>query len=701
MRTRPLRDVRKTTGWRTSIAVTLLPTLLLPSLLLAAEKSVATTEQAVDVFARGRGGYHTYRIPAIVSTQRGTLLAFCEGRKSGSGDAGNIDMLLSRSSDGGATWSPAKVIWDDGGNTCGNPAPVVDRQTGTVWLLMTWNLGTDHERDIMAGSSRDVRHVFVTSSQDDGVTWAEPRKISETTRKSHWRWYATGPGNAIQLTRGKHKGRLLIPANHSDHSDPSKHPFRSHVIYSDDGGMSWQLGGVHEEKTNESAVVERTDGSILQAMRSYHGKNRRAMAVSRDGGESWGKVYLDESLDTPVCQANMLRYSWPDNGSNEKSRILFSSPAGTSRSHMTIWVSYDEGKTWPVRKLIHEGGAAYSNMVPLPNDRLGLLYEKDGYQSISFVTVEMSGLEAKHEETKKLPDIPQDVTSFGAAVIDDSLYTYGGHRGAAHQYSRESQAHTLYRLDLKKRTWKALGDGPPLQGLALVAHGDDLYRIGGFTAKNKPGEDHDLFSQASVSKYSTKTSKWSAMPDMPTARSSFDAAVLENTIYVVGGWELQGGSEAEWSKTAYALNLADDSPQWQALPEPPFRHRALSVAAYDGKIYAIGGMKEHGGPTTDVYIYDPANKKWSQGPSLQGEPINGFGSAAFATGGRLYVSTYEGHLQRLSRDGKQFEIIRELENARFFHRMLPLSAQELVTVGGASMETGKFSELDVIRVPDK
>ena len=171
------------------------------------------------------------------------------------------------------------------------------------------------------------------------------------------------------------------------------HPYRSHVFWSDDHGKTWKLGGVHQDRTNESAVVELADGSILQAMRSYHGKNRRAMALSRDGGKTWGDVYLDEALDTPVCQANILRYSWPDKSKGEKSRILFASPAGASRSRMTVSLSYDEGKTWPVSKLVYAGGSAYSNLLVLPKDRIGLFYERDGYRSISFATFTLNWLE--------------------------------------------------------------------------------------------------------------------------------------------------------------------------------------------------------------------------------------------------------------------------------------------------------------------
>ncbi|QDU56027.1 sialidase family protein [Aeoliella mucimassa] len=364
----------------------------------AADASGSTTENStvheVDVFVSGQGAYHTYRIPAIVATTEDTLLAFCEGRKEGRGDAGDIDLLCSRSTDQGLTWSEPVVVWNDGSNTCGNPAPVVDQETGVIWLACTWNLGSDHESQIMAGTSEDVRHVYMLKSEDDGLTWSTPKKISESVRQPHWRWYATGPGNGIQLVHGPHAGRLLIPANHSDHSNPKAHPYRSHVFWSDDHGDTWQLGGVHEDRTNESAVVEQADGSILQFMRSYHGKNRRAVAASDTGGSKWDSLYLDETLDTPVCQATVIRYSWPDDEQlGSKSRILFASPQGTKRSHMTIWLSYDEGTTWPVSREIYAGGAAYSCLVVLPNHQVGLLYEKDDYKKLTLATFTIEWLE--------------------------------------------------------------------------------------------------------------------------------------------------------------------------------------------------------------------------------------------------------------------------------------------------------------------
>ncbi len=299
-----------------------------------------------------------------------------------------------------------------------------------------------------------------------------------------------------------------------------------------------------------------------------------------------------------------------------------------------------------------------------------------------------------------LPAIPEMVTSFGAAIADGSLYIYGGHTGRAHAYSNESQANTLRRLGLKHpKAWESLGEGPGLQGLALVAHNNKLYRLGGFVAKNKEGDDQDLWSQAEVACYDVKSKQWVDFLPLPEPRSSFDAAVAGDKLYVIGGWKLAGEAEQVWHKTAYVLDLAANTPMWTPLPKPPFQRRALSVAVHQGQVYAIGGMQATGGPTTRVDVFDPATGQWTEGPELQGEKMDGFGSSAFATGGRLYVSTYSGKLQRLSEDGLSWEVVQELERARFFHRMLPLSDTQLVIIGGASMQSGKFAEVDVIDVP--
>jgi len=337
--------------------------------------------EETDIFVSGQDGYHTYRIPAILVSLRGDLLAFCEGRKHGPGDSGDIDIVMKRSTDGGKTWSKIRVIADHGPHTIGNPCPVIDRATGTIWMPLTRNRGDEWEGQIMEGTAKEPRTVWLMKSTDHGDTWTKPVDISETARKPHWRWYATGPGVGIQLQRGPHEGHLLIPCDHSDH-DHGGHPYRSHAIFSDDGGKTWKHGDAIGERTNECQAVELIDGTVLMNMRSYHGRSRRAVATSTDGGQTWFEVTLDPTLIEPVCQASILRYTaQPEYAKN---RVLFSNPASTGREKMTIRLSYDECKTWPVAKTLYAGSAAYSCLVVLPDMSIGCLYERDSYSKITF-----------------------------------------------------------------------------------------------------------------------------------------------------------------------------------------------------------------------------------------------------------------------------------------------------------------------------
>ena len=359
-------------------------------------KSAAPEETIL--FEKGDDGYHTYRIPSLITTPKGTLLAFCEGRKGGGGDTGNIDLLMKRSTDNGVFWSEPQVVWDDEENVCGNPCPVVDKATGTIFLVMTWNRGDDHESDIINKTSQDTRRVYVAKSTDDGQSWSKPREITSSARKPGWGWYATGPGVGIQIQHGPYKGRLVIPANHSyDDPDGSVRdgPFEygAHVIYSDDQGQTWELGGVIRPAMNESQIFEEADGNgtLVMNMRSYFGRNQRAKAVSKDGGLNWTSPEDVPDLIEPVCQASVVRYSWP--GPNRKSILLFSNPASVSRVNMTVKASYDEGKSWPVDRTLYEGPSAYSSLAVLPNGQIGCLYERGEENPYETIRLAIFGLD--------------------------------------------------------------------------------------------------------------------------------------------------------------------------------------------------------------------------------------------------------------------------------------------------------------------
>lgn len=339
------------------------------------------------LFQQGMDGYACFRIPALVKTNSGALLAFAEGRKNSCSDTGDIDLVMRRSDDNGSSWDPIEIIWDGGENVCGNPAPVVDRKTGTIWLLSTWNLGSDHESRIINQSSQDTRRVFVLHSDNDGKSWSGAREITNETKLENWTWYATGPVHGIQLEKGKNKGRLLIPCDHIEAG--TKH-YYSHVIYSDDHGKNWHLGGsTPQHKVNECTIAELDNGDLILNMRNYdRSKRSRKISISKDGGESWGNIYPDDQLPEPICQASILKSTWKV---SSQSLYFFSNPASeTAREKMTLKISYDQCKTWPRSIVLHNGPAAYSDMVVIKKNVLGCFYEagnESPYETIAFKRV--------------------------------------------------------------------------------------------------------------------------------------------------------------------------------------------------------------------------------------------------------------------------------------------------------------------------
>ena len=227
-------------------------------------------------------------------------------------------------------------------------------------------------------------------STDDGVTWSEPKDISASAKKPDWTWYATGPGVGIQTV----SGRLVIPANHAL---AGTQVHQSHLVYSDDRGKTWHLGGIAADGTNESQVVELADGRLMLNMRNHPPKkpeNVRMVAISADGGRTLGETTADRALIEPPAQASLLRYSLASRGPGKnaeqgagRNRILFANPAAPKRERMTVRLSYDEGSTWPVSRVMHEGPAAYSSLVVMRDRTIGLLYERGAetpYERITF-----------------------------------------------------------------------------------------------------------------------------------------------------------------------------------------------------------------------------------------------------------------------------------------------------------------------------
>jgi sialidase-1 len=316
------------------------------------------------LFRSGDDGYHTCRIPALVTTTTGAVLAIAEGRRGGSADDVPIDLLLRRSVDGGCTWSPMQVIVTDGDRTCGNPCPVVDRSSG----------------DIVLPFCKDNQQVFVCRSSDDGLTWSDPADVSSQTRDPSWSYVGSGPGHGIQL----HSGRLLIPA----WADESPGPVTwrapganwgkvqtSYAFYSDDGGHSWQRGQkMDHDATDECEAVEVAD-RVYMTLRNRRDTHLRGYAWSDNGGQSWSPVAFDEALPEQSCQGSVIRL--------DASSVLIANAASTmSRAALTVRRSNDGCRSWPHSRVLYPGSAAYCDLTVTTTGEVLCLFEADHYTSL-------------------------------------------------------------------------------------------------------------------------------------------------------------------------------------------------------------------------------------------------------------------------------------------------------------------------------
>lgn len=292
-----------------------------------------------------------------------------------------------------------------------------------------------------------------------------------------------------------------------------------------------------------------------------------------------------------------------------------------------------------------------------------------------------------HKSASVLPPLPEPVSSFGAVVADGWLYVYGGHTGQEHEHSAANLSAHFRRIQLEGgKEWQDLPMQTHLQGLPLVAHGGKVYRIGGLNNRNATKDDkEDLHSTDEFAEYDPSTSKWTSLTPLPAARSSHNAAIIGDRLYVVGGWKLDGKSPGTWQPDALVYDFHDAKAGWQKLPLPEFKRRALGAGVWKEKLFALGGMDEKGKPSLRVDFFDPQSGKWSQGPKLPGVGMAGFGVSAWNLDGDLYVCGWRGVLYRLSDTGSAWEEAGKLETPRFFHQLVPGPQGSLLAVGGASM----------------
>ncbi|MGW4135664.1 exo-alpha-sialidase [Streptomyces mirabilis] len=343
--------------------------------------SGASFEQQVLFRASQDPGYACFRIPAVVRSTHGTLLAFAEGRVHDCGDAGDIDIVVKRSTDGGRTWGPLQVVNEGAGDTHGNPAPIVDRETGRIVLAETYNTGRTDGRGCDVPCDRTPHLQY---SDDDGLSWSAPRDLSAEILPPNWNsWYATGPVHGIQLTRGRHAGRLVFGVNTETWNGSQVTANNAALITSDDGGDHWRIGasdswpiaedGTFRQKPSELTLTERADGSVLVSGREQDGTDlgHRTQTVSRDGGDSFTAPFRDlPGLYAPQVQGSVLRLG---------DRVLLACPGDPDRRRtMMIRSSYDGGRTWDSvdrGTVVTTDWSGYSDLVGIGGGAVGLLYE--------------------------------------------------------------------------------------------------------------------------------------------------------------------------------------------------------------------------------------------------------------------------------------------------------------------------------------
>lgn len=346
----------------------------------------------VAIRKAGDEGVHTYRIPGIVQTDKGTLLSVYDIRYKHSGDLpANIDVGLSRSTDSGRTWQPMKIIMDMSAphenNGIGDPAILFDPVTKKVWVAALWSKGNRSIAGSMPGLSPDTTGQFVlVSSDDDGLTWSAPINITTQVKNPAWHLFFNGPGGGIAMQDGK----LVFAAQYWDEK---KMP-HSTIIYSDDHGKTWK-GEIAGPKANttEAQVVETEPGTLMLNMRDNRG-SYRSVATTTDFGATWTEHPTSyNALPDPVCMGSIIKASVKVKG-GMKDVLFFSNPATTSgRYNTTIKASLDQGKSWlPANEVLvdERPGFGYSSLTKVDDNTIGILYE--GIRDLYFVKVPVSDI---------------------------------------------------------------------------------------------------------------------------------------------------------------------------------------------------------------------------------------------------------------------------------------------------------------------
>jgi sialidase-1 len=669
--------------------------------------------EKVDLFDAGKDGYALYRIPGIVATPKGTLLAYCEARKHSGGDWDAIDILLRRSSDGGKAWGERQKIAAVEGKveknpaalklkdvrpedvTLNNPVAIVEHKSGAVHFLFC----------------AEYNRCFHMRSDDDGKTFSKPVEITATLEKFReeypWQAFGTGPAHGIQLKNG----RLVVAVWLSKGTGGNAHrPSVMSTIYSDDTGKTWKRGEIVANETdpltnpNETVLVQLADGRVMLNIRSESKQHRRAVCFSDDGATKWTKPAFDEQLREPICMASLCRLS--EKPASDRNRLLFANPdnldradgkeapgVGRDRNNLTVRLSYDEGKTWAVSKVLEAGFSGYSDLAVGPDGTIYCFYERgstDGKSSTrtARLTVARFNLEwltdGKDKITQAQPrsyrlpavDLKERVIWGSTAETPEGFaLSFGGED----QDADDGISHT--RIKEKGGVWKdihwELGKNNPaqpwhdkaralaLRQKSLLAEARALYFQGArpevqlqltrtqlLLAQEHIAKDLDTFSENAM-----KEKDGEAASQLRLVK-----ALLTNAVATARGniAALKDGITPACVRGMHELQIRLEETADRLGAEPP--PRALSPLAYDAKTkqFILFGGDHLDYLTNDTWVFDPGKKKWqlhqpeTAPPPRANHTLKAADGKVTLTGGYTYTSNtdYMGGQYRDLADGE-------------------------------------------------
>lgn len=392
----------------------------------SSEKPFFQAKTIFDPLVDGMG-YHNYRIPSLLATQKGTLLAVMEGREDMNFDHAKNDIVLKRSDDNGATWSLAKVIQEAGDNVVMNPV-MVQALDSTIIMTYIYFPRKRHSGDrshgikqVNPGLTGDtIEKIFVIKSNDDGISWSTPEEITSVAKSNKNSLHAIcGPGVGITLTKGKYKGRIIIPMSETLLIKGEKES-HNYALYSDDNGNSWKHGKFCPPSKegnsggNEVQMVELENDEILISIRS---KGHRLLSTSKNGGKTWGPLQVHKTLKDTGCMSPLLRYRWAE--SNKPGVLIHIGVTGRvngrRRGESVILLSYDDGETWSVQKELYAKAFDYSSMVVLKNGNIGMLAEYDfngDRANIKFAEFNLEWVESNEKSISLTKEVVQPKVYF-------------------------------------------------------------------------------------------------------------------------------------------------------------------------------------------------------------------------------------------------------------------------------------------------